>query len=201
MMKTAKPQRQPLPFSQQMKTTLATLSMACASFDIWLELASAETRPTNLDAMDEYSEFFRFSEVSHIHIAVLELHTLHDKTPGAISLASLIKGAPLKDVEKASMTKKLLALSPTVEKVKILRDKVLAHRDASFTWKSGWKEANLQRDELHKLLLASVAMFNDLAAVTNEMPFSQNDHVRPDLKRLFRDIDKYRSARFFYTSE
>lgn len=183
-----------LPLSEQMMTTITTLTLAWASYGIWMELASAETRPGNLNAMNEHSEFFRYDEEAHLRILTLELCMLHDRTKGTVALKGLVKLAGIPDREKADLLRKIEDLEPQVGKVKILRDKLFAHRSAAFKWRAVYKAAGLKRDDLQTLLERSTDIYNSLAKKLKAPLFSPNSFVRDDLSLMLRNIERKGSA-------
>jgi hypothetical protein len=178
-----------------MATTITTLTVARASFDIWMEVASAETRSAHFDIMNEYPDFFRFDEEAHFRAALLNLHILHDRSSGTITLARLAKAAPISKCDADQVTGLIDPLNGIVKKVCVLRNCLYAHRSAAFKYNDAFKAANLTRNEIQRLLEESENVFNLLAKKTGCEAYHPPEFPRSNVRQLLRDLAAFASSK------
>ncbi len=141
-------------------------------FDIWW-LYRGPTRADILQQMNACPDFFRFDEHAHLVSMIIHLAVLHDKRGDTLGFETLIEDTTnsLGASRTAEQCQKLLEAyqlltkhHDLISRVRLLRHKAFAHRDASQNYNDVFREADLKPNELKQLIDDSRRIANKLAA-------------------------------------
>lgn len=124
-------------------------------FDVWYYLESAGNDPARLNALNQFSAYFRFDLHAHLIAFVVYIHGLFEKNGASINLNRLtreLKGTGrISEVDLREIDELLAQAAPIVKKVKSLRDKAIAHRTASTSYNDVFRSAEVTYKELSRL--------------------------------------------------
>lgn len=161
------PQR--LPIDERLETAGQLIVRARVFYDIWWFYESAETRPTIIDTIKEYSEFFRFDPHAHFVSFIVHIAALLEKRNDTINLPSLateMKASGLISTQEAAKADALLGqAAPLASKVAILRSNLFAHRSAALSYSETFKTADFTPNELRDLTDIALKIVNCLLIV------------------------------------
>lgn len=124
-------------------------------YDVFEFYEGARTRPYILDVMNDF--YFFFQKQSHVHrlAMIVKLAVLFDKQATArVSVPALIKEAKsyLKNSEYNQLSTELVKLGPPIQKVQLIRNKALAHRDGAIDFNEVFSQAAVSLNDLLKLI-------------------------------------------------
>lgn len=173
--KNAPPPLPPLPLDERVHTAGQLAVRAKIFFDVFWLYESADERPALEHARDEYGEFLRFDQHAHLVSFVLYICSLYDTDSQTISLPRLANEA-LPRPDRKKLKPEFAKASPLVEKVKILRHNLFAHRNNALSYASAFKLANVTGDQLRELCTVTLAIANALL-VARQLP-----------EQIFRDM-------------
>lgn len=158
-----------LPIDERLETAGQLIVRARVFYDIWWFYESAETRPTIIDTMKEYSEFFRFDPHAHFVSFIVHIAALLEKRNDTITLPSLaneMKASGLISTQEAAKADALLGqATPLASKVVILRSNLFAHRSAALSYSEAFKTADVTPNELRDLTDIALKIVNCLLIV------------------------------------
>lgn len=182
---------QPLPLAERVRIAGLNASVARASYDIWWIYAGVDTRPQYIEAMNDYSEFFRFDQHAHFIAVVVGVSSLFDTTDGTITVRSVVNKAVADGFMEAkplvSVVDRLQA-DRRVIGVAHLRNKLLAHRDNRLSYRQAFKDAGIAPDDLRDLLQEAfnvIGRIADLVDVTGPIHNTiVGDHAEAMLQKL-----------------
>ena len=113
--------------------------------DLWFYFEGADTRPQIFGTMEEYNEFFRFTPHAYLVAYVIYIAGAFDRHRGTISLTHLVpevKATGQLTGKDAANVDALLAKADLIaDKVRILRHKAFAHKDAHISYNDVFKLA------------------------------------------------------------
>jgi hypothetical protein len=182
----------PLPINAQIERAAQIVVRARIFYDIWLYFEGTDTRPTIIDTMQRFSEFFRFDPHAHFVAFVIHIAALFENRKDTINLPRLVKdtiiAAPI-STQIATKTKTLLSQAkPLASKAAILRSNLFAHRSATLTYSEAFKKAAVTANQLRDLTEIALAIANHLLRARglsdqffNPLP---RDHADAMLKTL-----------------
>lgn len=155
-------------------------------FKIWWIFKNE--RPTYVAVMNEFLGFFRASVSAHFVAMLMELYKLLDPRNDSLSLKSLLAEArsrPDTDAEAvAALGQSLSALDPTWRKVRRLRNKLFAHRDAKLSYDTVLAEAAVTPDDFRNLINQSFGAINEMRAMRSMGTWPRDNLTGRDTQRL-----------------
>src|SRR5687767_13724023 len=127
---------QRLSFDQRVATAGQLVTRARIFHDVWYFYEGASTRPSILDTMDEYPEFFRFDSHAHFVAFIVHIAALFETRKDTINFPQLVKDAELVVSHAARMDLQALLVSakPLAVKAAVLRNHLFGHRSASLSY-------------------------------------------------------------------
>jgi hypothetical protein len=158
--------KKPLALETQLDRVAQHVIRARLFLDLWSYFESAETRPQIIETMRDYNEFFRFTPHAYLVAYVIYIAGVFDERRDTISLMHLpaetkvaghLKGRDATEVDALLATAK-----PIVDKVKILRHKAFAHRDAHISYNEVFQLAAVKPDQLRELTEVALKITNRL---------------------------------------
>jgi len=155
-----------LTLSERVRIAGLNASVARASFDIWWTYASDHSRPDHLEAMNEYSEHFRFDEHAHFVALIVGLSSLFDPTENTITIRRIVTKAVAdghQTLKPLIATVDALQSDPRVLGVLHLRNKLFAHRDVKVSYAAAFEGAKITADDLRKLLETAFQIIGKVA--------------------------------------
>jgi HEPN superfamily AbiU2-like protein len=156
--------KKPLPLETQLDRVAQHVIRARLFFDLWFYFESAETRPQIIDTMRDYNEFFRFTPHAYLVAYVIYIAGVFDGRGDTISLVHLpdrTKNAGYLKAQDAAEIEFATA-KPIIDRVKILRHKAFAHRDAHISYNEVFQLAAVQPDQLRELTEVALKIANKL---------------------------------------
>jgi hypothetical protein len=169
---------------------ITTLTVVLASFDIWWTYASKDTRPRYSPIMDGYPDFFRFDEEAHFRNAIIGLHTLFDGRRDTATIENVLTRAPIDGVAKRAAQKRIEELKPKTCKIKVLRDKLFAHRDHRLDYEEIYALAEITPNDLRLVLDECVSTINMVATQLSLDGVQGDSFVSEDLQALLDDLNQ-----------
>jgi hypothetical protein len=137
--------------------------------DLWFYFEGSDTRPTIIETMREYNEFFRFTPHAYFVAYVVHIAAMFDRTKDTISLTRLtneMKKGRLIHGQAATEVHALLGeAAPLASKVAILRHHAFAHRSASISYNDAFKKAAIRPTQLRDLTEIALKVANRLLQV------------------------------------
>jgi hypothetical protein len=158
--------KKPLPLETRLDRVAQHVIRARLFFDLWSYFESAESRPGIIETMQDYNEFFRFTPHAYLVAYVIYIAGVFDDRrdtislmylPGETETAGHLKGEDAIEVDALLATAK-----PIVSKVKILRHKAFAHRDAHISYNQVFQLASVKPDQLRELTEVALKIANRL---------------------------------------
>lgn len=156
----------PLPIDQRLEIAGQLVVRTRIFYDIWWLYEGADTRPSIIDTINEYSEFFRFDQHAHFVSFIVHLAGLFENRGDTINLPRLVQefGAScLVSAETIAEAEKLLSLVDALPpKVAILRNNLFGHRSASLSYADAFEKAAVSPNELRDLTDTALQIANHL---------------------------------------
>jgi hypothetical protein len=191
-----------LPYEKRVWIATQTVGRARLHYDLWWYYEGVDTRKNIIEVLRRYNEFFRFDINAHFASTIISLGSVFEPAKHTnVNFNSLIKeashhGVPDSVVKNA--TAKMGEMKDVRRGIKILRDKLFAHRDASLAYESVFQNANITPDDIPILADAGLEIGNSLLQhIGAEQQFFFNLALK-DVEKLFEDLrflDDARSAR------
>ncbi len=131
--------------------------------DIWWIYEGAPTRGKYLEAMNRFSEFYRFDPHAHFVAMVMYLSQLFESRSDTLNLPFLIQKASSEGITVAVIDQArsvLEAARPLVSKLMILRSNLFAHRSAKLSYAEVFDLAEITADQLRDLSGSSLRVVN-----------------------------------------
>ena len=155
-----------LPIDERLDTAGDLVARARIFYDIWRFYEGAETRPANLGAMNQYSEFFKFDTHAHFLSFIVYIAALLEARGDTINFPALIgefERTKLIAPEIIAEARTILAqVEPLRLKVIILRSNLFAHRSASLSYAEAFAKAKLTPNQLRDLTDLALRLANRL---------------------------------------
>jgi hypothetical protein len=130
--------RQTFPLDDRLDRVAQHVIRARLFLDLWFYFEGANTRPQIIETMRDYNEFFRLAPHAYLAAYVIYIAGVFDTRRGTISLAHLVPevwGAGQLKVQDAADIDALMAKAePIADKVRTLRHRAFAHKDAHISY-------------------------------------------------------------------
>ena len=134
--------------------------------DLWFYFEGADTRPQIFGTMEEYNEFFRFTPHAYLVAYVIYIAGAFDTRRGTISLAHLVPevraAGQLKGQGAADVDALMAKAESIAAKVRTLRHRAFAHKDAHISYNDVFKLAAVKPDQLRELTEIALKIANRL---------------------------------------
>lgn len=162
--------------------------------DLWWFCHGNPTRAENLDTMNEYNEFFRFDEHSHLTSFIVHLATLFDRRSDAVKINEVLvnthKSHPVRS-KQFSLPKNLPnSIQAKAKKLLVLRHEAFVHRSKYLSYNDVFKSAQITSDELFQLTNETAEVLNLILKAQNRPQFSFWELHKEDQKKLLADLGK-----------
>jgi hypothetical protein len=135
-------------------------------FDVWSYFNSRATRPTIIDSMNRFSEYFRFDPHAHFVAFVVHIAALFENRSDTINLPDLVREFRQLNLMSAPVAADVDALlsqaAPWVQKVSILRNNLFAHRNDSLSYDGAFKKAAVTPRQMRELTEIGLTIVNHL---------------------------------------
>jgi hypothetical protein len=187
-------------FDEKLEELFQDLMRARDTYEAWWNLKNEEVRPKYVATMNRYSEYFIVAVHSHFVAMLMALFRLYDDTsPKALSIPRFLvsaqseAGVPREVRERAEAG--LKSVEPTIKKIRLLRDKVFAHRDRSYTYERALEEVDLIPDEIGRLTEDTLVIINSLMRARNQGAYEFEHKTKRDLLKLLSDLNSLQPKR------
>lgn len=184
-------------FDEKLEELFQDTMRARDTYEAWWYMKNTDVRPTYVDTMNHYSEYFVVAVHSHFVAMLMTLFRLYDKSKDALSIPGLLVSAqsepriPQEVAQRANAELELI--EPVIKKIKLLRDKVFAHRDRSYTYERAFEEVGLTPDEVGKLTEVTLAIINSLTHALDKSTYEFEHKTKRDLLKLLGDLHTFQS--------
>lgn len=186
-------------FGEKVEELFQDVLRARDTYEAWWNLKNTTVLPKYEETMDAYSEYFGVAIHSHFVAMLLALFRLFDDHQQALSLpriiVSLQSQPQIPSGLKQKLATQLAAAQPLITKIRLLRDKVFAHRDRAYSYERAFSEAGLTADEVAALIDTAGDMVNDLLHTEGKGTLTFERRTERDLLRVLADLDKLRSRK------
>ncbi|WP_299439787.1 hypothetical protein [uncultured Rhodospira sp.] len=173
------------------------LLYARAFFDIYWHYENRETRKNITDVLNVYVEFFRYDIYAHQISSIVFLNMLFDTSKRAISIRKLsqeIKKMECIDQEAClRIDDRLASIESPVKKIKVIRDKALAHRAKGDMYKDVFREAGLSANELIRVMDVAIDVLNELRLARGLTDVLFRPYTTDTLRSMISDLKAFNS--------
>ena len=140
-------------------------------YDIWWLYKGSNTRPKIIDAMNDFSEFYRFDEHAHFVSLIIHCVVLWDKGAGNVSILSLARKVldPKRNGADKELYEKVTQLEKSAKGIITLRHEAIAHRSAVFDYDEAFRRARISPNSIRDMTSQALAYVNELR-VRRSMP-------------------------------
>jgi hypothetical protein len=180
---------------KELETKLDTLVQlvlrARCFFDFWWVYEGAPSRQKNLDAMNQYSEFFRFDSHAQQVAYTVYLCQLFESKPKTLNIAGALKHAKDRSLPQdriAAVEQLLQEAEPIVKKLVIIRSNLFAHRSLSLNYKTAFTKAAITPNQIKRLCEIGLEAVNSLRVTLGQDQYGFSELPTEDLSRLLKDI-------------
>jgi hypothetical protein len=160
--------------------------------DLWAYFEEYESRQHIIETMWDYNEFFRFTPHACLVSYFIYIAGAFDKTANTISFVHLIPemraAAHLVGEREAAVDALTQAAAPIIKKVRILRHKAIAHRDAHISYDDVFKLAAVTPDQLRDLTEIALQIANHMLAARGLGQQDFNDEVRKAAAKMMKAL-------------
>lgn len=164
-------------------------------YDLWWLVAGKPTRVPYKDAFDQYGSFFIFLEHALLGATIVQASIPFDRSKGASNLWRLIKdmkGSGLLTPSAAGdLDGRLAGVSDALGRVKLLRDKAVAHlqdRTTPLAFNQAFTEAGLQPAHIQMLVVTARQVVNGLLEARGSDPVLPNEFPAEEGLTLIKDL-------------
>jgi hypothetical protein len=177
--------KQRLSFDRRAATAGQLVTRARIFYDVWYFYEGASTRPSLLDTMNEYPEFFRFDSHAQIVAFIVHIAALFETRKDTFNFPQLVKDAELVVSHAARMDLQALLVSakPLAVKAAVLRNHLFGH-----TYEEAFRAASVTPEILRELTEIGLHISNLLlrARDLGERSFHllSAEHVAEMLRKL-----------------
>lgn len=155
-----------LPVDKRLETAAQLILRTRIFYDIWRFFEGEETRPSIIETMRCYSEFFRFDPHAHFVAFVVHVAALFDKRRDTVDLPRLAEEFNDSGLISAQVAAEVAALlgqaAPLASKAIILRSNLFAHRSATLSYGDTFKKAAVTPNQLRDLTEIALKAANRL---------------------------------------
>jgi AbiU2 len=167
-------------FKERLDELLTMVDRVKAAWETWLTLDEARADHEGLDALNDYGDFFGIVMHSLLAATFTGLYQLFDKRSDVLTVRRLVADAESdprsSQVSPPDLSAALAEADPILERLKVPRHELFAHRDYTSTWNDVFDAAGLTRPELTRLVELTVSMASAISV------WYENTH--PDFSSL-----------------
>jgi hypothetical protein len=175
----------------KLDTLVQLVLRARCFFDLWWVYEGAPTRLKNLDAMNQYSEFFRFDTHAQQVAYTIYLCQLFENKPKTLNITGALSEAKARSLPKdniAIVEQLLQEAKPIVRKLVIIRGNLFAHRSLSLDYKTAFAKAAITPNQVRRLCEIGLEAVNSLRVALGQAKYDFSELPALDLSRLLKDI-------------
>ncbi len=161
----------------------AMVADARESFEIWRSLfyIGDSGKANGWSDLQWFNPFLSATENAHMSMIIINLFILgdeqHRKVHSVYFLRRKLAHSGLLSGRRDQEWNHLLAeAKPVHDKLKIVRDKHLAHRDKGYTWQKAMQESGLSAEQLDRLTSVYFSLASDAAELL-ELPFFEEQII------------------------
>lgn len=185
-----------LPIEDRIERAAQLVLRARVFFDIWFYFESNDTRPSLLDIMQEFSEFFRFAPHAHFVAFVVTTAALFDRRRDTISLPGLVREMEqanrLPTRTQADLNALIKQAQPLAAKIVLLRHNAFAHRSSTLSYDDAFKAAAVTAAQMRDLTDTALKIANHLARAIGRTEHFFNELPRADAETMMKALKKGR---------
>lgn len=175
-------------------------------YQIWWFIIGFPTRRDNLDMMNEYPAFFGTIEDALQTALLIDLCKLYDTDKKAVSIGKLLeicREAGIITPEKgAELEARVQQQSAILGKLRLLRDKLLAHREKGMTAVKAFEQAQITPNQIRDFTKETVSILNHVLYISQRTTWHLDELVANDTRALFEDLKRYnQNERAFYGND
>ncbi len=138
-----------------------TVTEADYNYQVWWIYREQESRAYYFGVLDEYSNFFSVSTYAHFLALIISYYKLYEKRTDTENIPRLIKQFnELVESEDEYLNDKLNEADAIWIKVKMLRNKVYAHKCKDNNYEDIFKKIGITPEELRRLTKISLKILN-----------------------------------------
>ncbi|MCU1376714.1 MAG: hypothetical protein JWO68_4000 [Actinomycetia bacterium] len=183
----------PLPINERLSTAGQLVVRTRIFYDVWWLYDGADTRPTIIDAMRGYAEFFRFDPHAHFVSFIVHAAALFESREDTINLPLLVQevgacdGVPSRTISECEAL--LSELRPYVPKIIILRSNLFAHRSASLSYEQAFDLAKITPIQLGATCDIALRIINRLLSAKGLQEQYFHTLPRKHLEEMLRALE------------
>lgn len=152
-----------LPIARQVDILARLTERSRAYYDLYKFIEGKEFRPKILDQMNDYPGFFRLQGHILRYALIVELGALFEERDSVCIKRVLKRAKPCLPHELHQDLMKTIGESDVIaKKVKVLRNKAFAHRDARTDFDDAFRQAAITLDNIEKLIEISRVIVEEL---------------------------------------
>lgn len=171
------------------------------SFEIWRSLfyIGDSWQANEWVDLQWFNPFLSVTENAHMSMVIINLFILGDEPQKKVHSVyflrrKLTRCGLLSSARGHEWDRSLTQAKPVHDKLKIVRDKNLAHRDKGYSWQKAMQESGLYAEELDRLITVYFSLASDAAELL-ELPFFGEQII---LKGISESIVDVRTALLQY---
>jgi hypothetical protein len=184
-----------LPLDYQLDRAGQHVIRARIFYDLWIYFEGQETQSGIFEAMDRYSEFFRFTPHAFLATFIIYISGLLEKRRDTINLRRISQRMKSENLISTELANEIVVTlnetEPLTMKVRKLRNNAFAHRSAIHTYDEVFKIAAVKPDQLRELTEITLVMTNKLCTARelrqiffNELPTDDATKIMELLKTI-----------------
>jgi hypothetical protein len=186
----SKPRR--LPIDERLKEAAQLVSRSRIFLDIWFYFESRDTRRAIIDTMNCFSQYFKFDAHAHFVAFIVHIAALFENRTDTINLPDLareLKQSNLISTQAAADVDALLGQADQLApKVRILRNKLFAHRSAFLSYDEAFKEAAVKPMQMRDLTEMALKIVNYLLRSRGLGEHSFDTLAREDVEAMLKAL-------------
>lgn len=183
-----------LPLNQRLDRIGQRIVRARLFFDLWIYFEGDETRSAIIDTMSHYGEFFRFAPHAFFVSYIIYIAGVFDNSEETISFKWLIadvrREGRLKQEDDSSIAELWQKAELVAAKVRVLRHKAIAHRDARISYNDAFKMAEVTPGQLRELTELALEMVNRLYRACGMQEQSFTDLPKEDAEDMMINLGR-----------
>ena len=175
-------------------------------YQIWWFIIGFPTRRDTLDTMNEYPAYFGAIEDALQTALLIDLCKLYDTDKKAVSIGKLLEIGQQCGVitgeEGTALVDRVLQQSAILGKLRLLRDKLLAHREKGMTAIKAFEQAQITPNQIRDFTKETVSILNRVMYISQRTTWHLDEQVGYDTRSLFDDLKRYHAnERAFYGND
>ena len=181
-----------LSFDERIHSAGQITILARRFYDVWWLYEGEETRPTIIDQMNCFPEFFRFDIHAHFVALIMHLAILFERREDTVNFGALIAEAESENLIPsqvlAEASKQLASVLFLCSKLAILRSNLFSHRSGSMSYDGTFDKAAITPFQLRDLTDAGLFIANILLVARGQQECFFSETTLDDAKGMLRAI-------------